>query len=154
RLLDQVKTDLVATVSHELKTPLTSLRLDLHLLLEESVGPLTAKQTELLLDARDSAERLLAIVENLLNLARLEERRARLERKREAPASLLRAALDAIRPRAEDKGIELVIEPGDELPPLTVDAEQLGHALGNLLDNAITYTDRGGRITLAATRTN
>jgi signal transduction histidine kinase len=153
RFLDQVKSDLVATASHELKTPLTSLRLDVHLLLEESVGPLTAKQTELLLDARDSAERLLAIVENLLNLARLEERRAQLERQPVAPGTLLRAALDAIRPRAEDKGLDLVIEPGDELPPLTVDADQLGHALGNLLDNAVAYTDRGGRITLAAART-
>ena len=57
RLLDQVKSDLVATVSHELKTPLTSVRLALHLLLEETVGPLTPKQTELLLDARDNAER-------------------------------------------------------------------------------------------------
>jgi signal transduction histidine kinase len=53
RLLDQIKSDLVATVSHELKTPLTSVRLVLHLLLEETVGPLTAKQTELLIDARD-----------------------------------------------------------------------------------------------------
>ena len=72
RLLDQIKSDLVATVSHELKTPLTSIRLVLHLLLEETVGPLTPKQTELLLDARDNAERLLAWSNNLLDLARLE----------------------------------------------------------------------------------
>ena len=72
RLLDQVKSDLVATVSHELKTPLTSVRLALHLLLEETVGPLTPKQTELLLDARDNAERLLNMIEHLLALARLE----------------------------------------------------------------------------------
>ncbi len=52
RLLDQVKNNLVATASHELKTPLTSIRLAVHLLLEEAVGPLTSKQTELLLDAR------------------------------------------------------------------------------------------------------
>ncbi|HTU17646.1 MAG TPA: HAMP domain-containing protein, partial [Gemmataceae bacterium] len=58
RLLDQIKSDLVATVSHELKTPLTSVRLVLHLLLEEATGPLTPKQTELLIDARDNAERL------------------------------------------------------------------------------------------------
>src|SRR5262249_28867716 len=65
RLLDEVKSNLVATVSHELKTPLTSIRLAVHLLLEETVGPLTPKQIELLLDARDNAERLLARVENL-----------------------------------------------------------------------------------------
>ena len=51
QLLDQVKSDLVATVSHELKTPLTSVSMAIHLLLEEAVGPLTAKQTELLLEA-------------------------------------------------------------------------------------------------------
>lgn len=152
RLLDQVKTDLVATVSHELKTPLTSLRLDLHLLLEEAVGPLTAKQTELLLDARDGAERLLAIVDNLLNLARLEERRQKLERKPEVPAELLRSAAEAVSGRAQDKGVEIYFETEPDVPPITVDAKQLAHALGNLLDNAVTYTDRGGRITLAATQ--
>ena len=73
RLLDQVKSNLVATASHELKTPLTSIRLAVHLLLEESVGPLTAKQTELLLDARENSERLLAMINNLLDLARLEQ---------------------------------------------------------------------------------
>ena len=75
RLLDQVKTDLVATVSHELKTPLTSVRLAVHLLLEEAVGPLEAEQIELLIDARDNAERLLRTIEHLLALARLEQGR-------------------------------------------------------------------------------
>ena len=75
RLLDEVKSNLVATVSHELKTPLTSIRLALHLLLEENVGPLTPKQLELLVDARDNAERLLAMINNLLDLARLEQGR-------------------------------------------------------------------------------
>ena len=59
RLLDEVKSNMVATVSHELKTPLTSIRLVLHLLLQEDVGPLLPKQLELLVDARDNAERLL-----------------------------------------------------------------------------------------------
>src|SRR5262249_17945433 len=66
RLLDQFKSDLVATVSHELKTPLTAVRLAVHVLLEEVVGPLTEKQTELLVDARDNAERLLALIDQLL----------------------------------------------------------------------------------------
>jgi len=150
RLLDQVKNDLVATVSHELKTPLTSLRLDLHLVLEEAIGPLTPKQTELLLDARENAERLLAIVNNLLNLARLEQQRELLDLRPESPAELLRHAADAIGPRAEDKGIQVSIEVPPDLPAVQADAQRLGHALGNLLDNAITFTPRGGRITLSA----
>jgi signal transduction histidine kinase len=150
RLLDQVKNDLVATVSHELKTPLTSLRLDLHLLLEEAVGPLTPKQTELLLDARDNAERLLAIVNHLLDLARLEQKRELLELRPSSPGELLQSAADAIGPRTTDKGIDVVLEAPPDLPPVLADASRLGYALGNLLDNAVTYTDRGGRITLSA----
>jgi signal transduction histidine kinase len=150
RFLDQFKTNLVATVSHELKTPLTSLRLALHLVLEEAVGPLTAKQTELLIDARDNAERLLAIVENLLDLARLEQNPQHLNIRPEAPAELLRAAADAIRPRCEDKGLELTVEAPPGLPDVAGDTRQLLHALGNLLDNAVTCTERGGRITLSA----
>jgi signal transduction histidine kinase len=151
RLLDQVKSNLVATASHELKTPLTSVRLAVHLLLEESVGLLNPKQTELLLDARENSERLLAMVNNLLDLARLEQGSRQLEVGPESADSLLQAAVEAVRPRAIDKGIELVVQVPPDVPPVAVDAARLGHALRNLLDNALTYTDRGGRITLAAT---
>jgi signal transduction histidine kinase len=150
RLLDQVKSNLVATASHELKTPLTSVRLAVHLLLEEAVGPLTPKQTELLLDARENSERLLAMVNNLLDLARLEQGSRQLEVKHESPQKLLQAAAEAARPRAEDKGIEIVVDVPRDLPSIAVDASRLGHALRNLLDNALTYTERGGRITLSA----
>jgi signal transduction histidine kinase len=150
RLLDQLKSDLVATVSHELKTPLTSVRLVLHLLLEETVGPLTAKQTELLIDGRDNAERLLSMIENLLVLARLEQARDSLDIGPHAPAELLRAVADTARPRAEDSHLELVVDAADDLPPIAVEPQRLTQALNNLLDNALAYTPPGGRITLAA----
>jgi signal transduction histidine kinase len=150
RLLDQVKSNLVATASHELKTPLTSLRLAVHLLLEEAAGPLTPKQLELLLDARENSERLLAMVNNLLDLARLEQGWRQMDIRPESPGSLLQAAADTIRARAQDRSVELGLEVPDGLPPVAVDVERIGHALRNLLDNALTYTDRGGRITLSA----
>jgi signal transduction histidine kinase len=150
RLLDQIKSDLVATVSHELKTPLTGVRLVLHLLLEETVGPLTPKQTELLLDARDNAERLLNMIEHLLALARLEHSRAALRPRPELPQALLGAAAEAVGPRAEAKHVELAVEAPADLPPVAADPERLGYALNNLLDNALTYTGQGGRITLSA----
>ncbi|HXY35812.1 MAG TPA: ATP-binding protein [Planctomycetaceae bacterium] len=150
RLLDQVKNNLVATASHELKTPLTSIRLAVHLLLEETVGPLTPKQTELLLDARENSERLLAMVNNLLDLARLEQGSRQLELQPVRPESLLRTAADSIRARAADHAIEVVLNLGDCLPEVQVDVSRFGSALQNLLNNALTYTDRGGRITLGA----
>jgi signal transduction histidine kinase len=150
RLLDQVKSDLVATVSHELKTPLTSVRLALHLLLEETIGPLTAKQTELLLDARENAERLLARVNSLLDLTRLEHGPGQLDLRPESPAELLHAAAEVISPRAADKGLTLRVEAEADLPLVAADAQRLSYALNNLLDNAVTYTDRGGKIHLSA----
>jgi signal transduction histidine kinase len=67
---------------------------------------------------------------------------------------LLQSAADAVRPRAEDKGLELIVDLPVDLPLAAVDAERLSHALGNLLDNALTYTDRGGKITLSAAQTD
>jgi two-component system, NtrC family, sensor histidine kinase KinB len=150
RMLDQFKTDLVSTVSHELKTPLTSVRLAVHVLLEEAVGPLTPKQAELLIDARDNAERLLSLIEQLLALARLQRPQGPEAFRPEDPAELLRRAADASRPRAEDKHVELAVEGGEALPAVAVDPDRMGQALGNLVNNAITYTGAGGRVTLSA----
>ena len=86
----------------------------------------------------------------MLDLTRLEHGREQLTIQPEQPADLLRAAADAVRSRAEDKGLELVVEAAGDLPAVDVDATRLGHALSNLLDNAITYTDRGGKVILSA----
>src|SRR5207253_2003332 len=121
RLLDQVKSNLVATASHELKTPLTSIRLAVHLLLEEAAGPLADKQTELLVDARENCGRLLAMVNNLLDLARLEQGWRQLAVGPTAPEALVQSAAEAIRPQAVDKGVAVVVDVPPNLPPVAVD---------------------------------
>jgi signal transduction histidine kinase len=152
RLLDEVKSNLVATVSHELKTPLTSIRLALHLLLEETVGPLSPKQLELLVDARDNSERLLVMINNLLDLARLEHGRSQLQLRPERPIALLQSAIESFHPRAEDRGIDLSMDVVGALPAVAVDADQFQHALHNLVDNALVHTPPGGKVTLSAER--
>jgi signal transduction histidine kinase len=150
RLMDRMKSDLIATVSHELKTPLTSVRLVVHLLLEEAVGPLSPKQTELLIDARDNAERLLKTIDQLLALARLEQRPGELTRCPKPPEDLLREAAEAVAPRAEAKHVAVALDLAPGLPPVAADTARLGLALDNLINNALTYTDAGGRITLTS----
>ncbi|VTS05875.1 multi-sensor signal transduction histidine kinase : Histidine kinase OS=Singulisphaera acidiphila (strain ATCC BAA-1392 / DSM 18658 / VKM B-2454 / MOB10) GN=Sinac_5540 PE=4 SV=1: HAMP: PAS_9: HisKA: HATPase_c [Tuwongella immobilis] len=152
RLMDQLKSDWVATVSHELKTPLTSVRLAVHVLLEEVVGPLEPKQIELLIEARDNTERLLRLIEHLLALAKLEDGREQLDRQPMTPGELLQLAADEAASRAEDKHLSLVVNDPGELPMVLVDREKMARALNNLLDNALAYTDSGGTITLSASR--
>lgn len=149
RLLDEFKSDLVATASHELKTPLAGLQLAVHLLLEEVVGPLTSKQSELLIDARDNTERLLRIVDHLLSLARLENPREPMNVRPEDPLALLRSAVERVRPRMGD--VRMIIDAGTApLPCVAADSQRLGRALDNLLVNAAAYTDPGGRVSLSA----
>ena len=147
-LLDEVKSNLVATASHELKTPLTSLRLAVHILLEETVGPLTPKQLELLLDARDNMERLLEMINNLLDLARLQEASRKLRLTLEEPGSILQQVADGIGPRAADKHIALVVQIPPSAPGISVDRAEIEHALTNLLDNALQHSERGAKIEL------
>lgn len=150
RRLDEMKSNLVSVVSHELKTPLTSIRMATHLLLEERVGSLTEKQTELLLTARDDAERLNEIIERLLDIGRLESGRALMELKPVSPEQLIADATDRFAVAYRDRGIALLtqVEPG--LSNVLADLSRIGHVFSNLLDNALKYTPSGGMVTISA----
>ena len=150
RLLDELKSGLVSTVSYELKKPLTEVQLAIHILLEETLGKLNPRQTEFLVDARDNAELLMNRVSNLLDLARLDVAGSQLDTRPEKPGELVRAAADLARPKAEDKGIKIECDVPVDLPPVAADSARLAQALGNLLDNAVTYTDAGGQIRATA----
>ena len=149
-LLDQLKSDMISTVSHELKTPLTSLQMVVHLLLEEAVGPLTAKQTELLLAARQDSDRLLGIINDLLDLTRIEQGRVALDQQPADAAELVRDALERHRSAAEDSGITLQCQLEAPLPLVLVDKERIEHVFDNLMTNALRHTERGGTIILRA----
>jgi two-component system, NtrC family, sensor histidine kinase KinB len=150
RMLDQLKSDMVSTVSHELKTPLTSIQMVVHLLLEEVVGPLDPKQVELLLAARQDSDRLLAMVNDLLDLTRIEQGRVALDLQPVAAADLIAEAIARFTARAQDDGITLEPASARDLPPVLVDRERIAHVFDNLIGNALAHTDRGGRVRVAA----
>jgi signal transduction histidine kinase len=150
--IDELKSDMVATVSHEFKTPLTSLRMATHLLLEEGSGPLTESQRELVTTARDDTERLRAMVEDLLDVVRIESEAGALHRIPVEPFGLLCEVADAHRTVARDKGVTLYVEPTVPQGLIAVDPERISIALANLVSNAVRHTSSGGTVTLAATR--
>ena len=149
RLIDDVKTNLVSTVSHELKTPLTSVRMGLHLLLEERIGPLNPKQIDLLIAARDDSERLLRMINDLLDLAKLESGRSDLRHTINAGALVDRAAAE-MRDFVEARGISLITKTSPELPDVAVDLGQIDHVFSNFVSNAVKHSKRGSEIILEA----
>jgi NtrC-family two-component system sensor histidine kinase KinB len=151
RLLDDAKTNLVGTVSHELKSPLTSLRMAVYLLLEQKIDGLTATQRELLETVRDESDRLLRILDNLLDLARLESGASSLDRTQVKLATLLREVGAEARGFLESAGQSLEVKLEPELADATilVDASRLRHVFINLLANAAKYSPPGGTVTLS-----
>jgi signal transduction histidine kinase len=152
RLLDEVKTNLVSTVSHELKTPLTSVRMGLHLLLEERIGSLNPKQTELLLAAREDSERLLRMINDLLDLAKLESGRTALPGRTMEPQGLVTVAQEDLRALVESRGSRLVTKISPGLPKVSVDPRQIAHVFSNFVSNAVKHTKPGEEIVLRARR--
>ena len=150
RLMDEVKTNLVSTVSHELKTPLTSIRMGLHLLLEEKIGSLNAKQLELLLAAREDSERLLRIINDLLDLARLESGQTRPRIEVVSPRTLIDEALPNLRPLVEVHDSHLLADIAPDLPEVMVDPRQISHVFSNFVSNAARFSKPGDDIVLSA----
>jgi signal transduction histidine kinase len=150
RLLDDVKTNLVATVSHELKTPLTSIRMAVYLLLEERIGALNPKQTELLMAARDDAERLLDLIGNLLDLARLESGASVSDRRLQRPDELVRMAVEDARDLVSVAGLNIVTSVAPALPPVSVSVDQIGHVFSNLISNAAKHSPPGEDVAIEA----
>jgi len=150
RLLDDAKSNLVGTVSHELKTPLTGLRMAVYLLLEKTLGPLEPAQREMLESARDDADRLLRILDSLLDLARLEAGASAPEREKTPVKALLRGIADEARPMITAAGQTLAVNQEPGLGEVNVDAGRLRHVFMNLLSNASKYSEKGGTITLGA----
>ena len=150
RIADDIKTDLIATVSHELKTPLTSMQMAVYLLLEEKVGPLNAKQLELALAARNNSDRLLTMIEDLLDLARFEGGAALIDKKPVPSRDLVEEAARREKELVTSRGLELKIEMEPRLPTVNVSRSRIDQVFANLISNAVKVSPRGTAITISA----
>jgi signal transduction histidine kinase len=154
RRIEGFKGDLVAAAAHELRTPLTSLHMAVHLCLEQAAGPLTDRQEDLLVAARQDCERLQAVVDELLEMAGLESGAARLVRASVNVGDLVRDAAARHEARARQRGKSLDVIPGDSLLTIEADSTRLRHVLDNLIENAFLHAGDGGRIRIGFERTS
>jgi signal transduction histidine kinase/HAMP domain-containing protein len=152
--LDEMKNNLLSLVAHELKTPLTSMRMVLHLLVEGRIGALSPKQQELVVAARDDSDRLHQIIENLMDMARIESGKVLMETRPVGVAELVRSSLEPLRATFAEHGVALEVDvpeggPGAG-PAVLADPTRVGHVLANLLSNALKYTKPGGHVLVSA----
>jgi signal transduction histidine kinase len=147
---DRVKTDFVANMSYELRTPLTSIGGFAELLGGGYAGDLTTKASDYVGAILESVERLSKLIDDVLDLTTGDTRGVALEKERVDIAGLCRAAAETAKPRAAEKAHKLEVEISPSAGHVFGDARRLRESVEHVLQNAIAYTDRKGRIALSA----
>lgn len=147
--LDFAKTNFIATVSHELKTPISSIKMSLQLLENEQIGELNNEQKSLLDSIKDDAGRLLKITSELLNMTQVESGNIQLSLLPTHPSTILNYALSASKTQAEQKQIHFDIDCPENLPLIQADSDKTAWVLTNLISNAIRYSHESATIYLA-----
>jgi two-component system, NtrC family, sensor histidine kinase KinB len=154
RWLDEMKSDVLSTLSHEIRTPLTAIRLVLHLLLEKSVGGLTAAQEEIVTTARNDCERLLKTLNSILDLARMESGKSQLEIRPISAKRVVEESYYGFHEKAASLGHPLRMEVSETLPLVCADPERISLVFSNFLSNALKYSYRDTEIVLTARQLN
>ncbi|UYN95358.1 MAG: PAS domain S-box protein [Enhydrobacter sp.] len=147
---DRLKSAFLATMSHELRTPLNSIIGFTGILLQNLAGPLNAEQEKQLGMVRGSARHLLALINDVLDISKIEAGQFQVRRERLDLPGLIDRAAGSVRPHAERKGLALDVVVASEVGEMVGDARRVEQILLNLLSNAIKFTDRGG-VSLSAT---
>jgi PAS domain S-box-containing protein len=144
--LDFAKTNFIATISHELKTPISSIKFSLQLLEKEQTGVLSEEQKHLVDSIKDDSERLLKITGELLELSQVETGNIQLNIEKSNAYEIVHYATEAVKVQAEQKQIELLIETDNNLPMVKADSEKTSWVLINFLTNAIRYSSEKSTI--------
>ncbi len=151
--VEQLKSEFVMAASHELRTPLTSLGMSIDLLLEHTVAELSEKDRDLLQAAHEEVHRMKALVNDLLDLSKIEAGRIEMEFERVPVKTLFDQIKTIFKSQMEMKEVSLTLKMAvDDLPSIRADANKITWVLTNLISNALRYVSKGGHIQLMARR--
>ena len=147
--LNEAKTNFIATVSHELKTPISSIKMSLQLLQSNNTGLLNEEQALLIDSIKDDSNRLLKITGELLNMSQVETGNIQLNIQSCPPIDILNYAIEAVKVQAEQKQIHIKIDTPEDLPKVKADKEKTAWVLINFLTNAIRFSPENEVIVIA-----
>ena len=151
---DTAKTNLLATVSHELKTPLSSINLSLRLLEDKRLGELNNEQKEVLNALRQQSNRLSRVINELLDYSQIETGNIRLKFSQVKPDAVLDIGITALMMQVSEKDIDLKTEIEEGLPEIKIDLEKVVFVFINILNNAIRYSKKGDEINIEVRKNN
>jgi len=146
--LDEAKTNFIATVSHELKTPLSSIKMSLKLLNDSRVGEMNEEQSQLLTHIKEDSDRLLKITSELLDLSQVETGNLKLTFALAQPEEIVQYAIDAVKFQAEQKSITLELNCDPNLPKVNADIQKTAWVLVNFLSNALRYSSEKSKVVI------
>jgi signal transduction histidine kinase len=144
--LDKTKDEFISMASHQLRTPLTSIKGYLSMVLEGDVGPVTKNERQMIQTAFDSAERMVFLIADLLNVSRLQSGKFVIENKPTDLAKMVEAQVGQLQDAAAHHGLKLTYQKPENFPVISVDETKIQQVVMNFMDNAIYYTPSGGRI--------
>ena len=148
--LDQAKSEFISIASHQLRTPLTAIKGYISMILEGSYGTLNGTQEGPMKSVFESNERLIRLVNDLLNISRIESGRIDMKWEKKNIEDVIKGVIEEIGIKAQEKKLKLVFEkPEEPIPQVNLDEEKIRNVLLNILDNAIRYTKKG-KITIRA----
>ena len=148
--MDQIKSEFVSMVSHEIRSPLNSVLAQIKVILDGLAGEVTERQQEILGRASEKVKSLVCLSSELLDLARIESGLISQEKEQLNLADLLEDQVAFHAAAAQAKGISLALEPLPKLAPVFVDRRNMEEVFSNLISNAINYTPEGGKVVVSA----
>ncbi|MCF0059232.1 ATP-binding protein [Dyadobacter sp. CY356] len=152
--LDFAKTNFIATVSHELKTPISSIKMSVQLLENKQTGEVNEEQKQLIESIKDDSNRLLKITGELLNLSQVETGNIQLNIQQGSPYKIIQYATEAVKVQADQKQIKLVLNADENLPEVKADTEKTAWVLINFLTNAIRYSSEETKVEIGVKKEN
>jgi signal transduction histidine kinase len=149
--IDKMKTEFISLASHQLRTPLAAMRWFIEMLLGGDIGELLPEQKEIITNVYQSNERMILLVNALLNISRIESGRMVIDPTPTDIPGLISSVIQEVQQGAELKDISIQTKYADVVPPVSVDPRLIRHVYTNLLTNAIKYTPPKGTITVELT---
>jgi signal transduction histidine kinase len=150
KMVERMKTEFVSLAAHQLRTPLSAIKWTLKMMLDGDMGKISKEQKELLQKSYDSNERMIDLINDLLNVSRIEEGRYVYDPKFICLEDLLEPVIESYEREAKKKGIKIELKkPEKKTPKIKMDGEKIQLSITNLIDNAVRYTSKGGVVAIS-----